>query len=147
MCTCVGRARLASDLAQVISEPIFDIPWLVETPRDQRLNPLLGGRSSERSDTCIPSGTQFDVRRQAAVDEALGLGNGPFVKAGDPCRERLYKRIEIGIGQGTIYVAVGLGLVCSDVFRAQEHLEGAVSQPVGPAGNEVRSSSFAVKSE
>ena len=95
----------------------------------------------------MPPGTNLDVRRQAGVDQALGVGDRPLVKLGDPGRKRFYKPIEIGVGQGAIDTAVGLGLVCSDVFRAQEHLEGAVSQPVGPAGNEVRSSSFAVKSE
>ena len=39
---------LARDLAQVISEPIFDIPRLVEAARHQRLDPLLSGRSPER---------------------------------------------------------------------------------------------------
>ena len=33
----------------------------------------------------------------------------------------------ISIGQSAIHVAVGLGLVSGDVFRAQEYLEGAVS--------------------
>jgi hypothetical protein len=79
-------ARLARDLAQVVSEPIFDIPRLVEAARDQGLDPLLGGRSPERSDARIPPGAELDVRRQAGVDEALGLGDCPFVELGDPVR-------------------------------------------------------------
>jgi hypothetical protein len=75
----------------------------------------------------MPPGTNLDVRRQAGVDQALGVGDRPLVKLGDPGRKRFYKPIEIGVGQGAIDTAVGLGLVCSDVFRAQEHLEGAVS--------------------
>ena len=35
---------LAPDLAKVVSESIFDIPRLVEAARDQRLDPLLGGK-------------------------------------------------------------------------------------------------------
>src|ERR1700691_3268194 len=54
-------AGLARDLAEVVSESIFDIPRLVEAPRDQRLNPLLGGRSPERSDARIPPGAELDV--------------------------------------------------------------------------------------
>jgi hypothetical protein len=53
-------AGLAHDLAQVVSEPIFDIPRLV---------------------------------RQAGVDDALGVGDRPFVELGDPGRERLYECI------------------------------------------------------
>src|SRR5271155_2164446 len=84
---------LACDLAQVVSQPIFDISRLVEAARHQRLDPLLGGRSPERSDARIPPGAELDVRRQAGVDEALGLGDRPFVELGDAGRERLYKRI------------------------------------------------------
>ena len=75
----------------------------------------------------MPPGTNLDVRRQAGVDQALGVGDRPFVELGDAGRERFYKRVEIGVGQGTINVAVGLGLLSPEVFRAQEHLEGAVS--------------------
>ena len=57
----------------------------------------------------------------------LVLSDRPFVELGDPGRERFNERIQLGVGQGAINVAVGLGLVCADVFRAQEHLEGAVS--------------------
>jgi hypothetical protein len=80
-------------LAQIVSEPIFDIPRLVETARHQRFDPLLGGGSTERSYARIPPGTELDVRRQAGVDEPLGVGDRPFVELGDPRRERLYERI------------------------------------------------------
>jgi hypothetical protein len=59
-------------LAQVVSEPIFDILRLVEAARHQRFDPFLGGGSCERSDARIPPDTELDVRRQAGVDEALG---------------------------------------------------------------------------
>src|ERR1700691_4152121 len=84
---------LARDLAQVVSESIFDVPRLVEAARHQRLDPLLGSRSPERSDARIPPGAELDVRRQAGVDEPLGLGDRPFIELGDPGRERFYKRI------------------------------------------------------
>jgi hypothetical protein len=62
-----------------------------------------------------PSST---VRRQAGVDEALGLSDRPFVELGDPGRERFNERIQLGVEKGAIDVAVGLGLVGSNVFRA-----------------------------
>src|ERR1700733_2781983 len=118
---------LARDLAQVVPESIFDISRLVESARHQGFDPVLGGRSTERSDARIPPGTEFDVRREAGVDETLGLSDRPFIELGDPGRERLYERIQIGVRQGAINVTVSLRLICSDVFRAQEHFEGAVS--------------------
>jgi len=80
----IASGGLARDLAQVVSEPIFDIPRLVEAARHKRLDPLLSGRSPERTDARIPPGAKLDVRRQAGVDEALGVGDRPFVEPGDP---------------------------------------------------------------
>jgi hypothetical protein len=60
---------LARDLTQVVSEPIFDVPRLVEAARHQLFDPILGSGSAERSDARIPPGVEFDVRRQAGVDE------------------------------------------------------------------------------
>jgi hypothetical protein len=75
-------------LAHVVSEPIFDIPRLVEAARHQRFDPILGGGSPERSDARIPPGTELGVRRQAGVDEAFRVGDRPLVETCDPCRER-----------------------------------------------------------
>src|SRR5271169_6868016 len=70
---------LARDLSQVVSEPIFDIPRLVESARHQRFDSILGGGSPKRSDARIPTGAELDVRRQAGIDEALGVADRPFV--------------------------------------------------------------------
>jgi len=40
-------AGLALDLAQVVSQPIFDIPRLLKPARRQRFDPLLRGRPTE----------------------------------------------------------------------------------------------------
>src|SRR5579859_6562625 len=124
---CSDSRSLARKLAQIVSEPIFDIAWLVEAALHQCSDSILCGRSTERSDARVPPGAELDIRRQAGVDEALGLGDRPFVELGDPCRERLNERIKFGVGQGAINVTVSLRLICSDVFRTQEHFEGAVS--------------------
>src|SRR5580658_11201028 len=113
-----SNARLPPDLAEVVSESIFDIPRLMEAARHQRLDPLLRGRSAERSDAGIPSSAKLDVRRQAGVDETLGLGDRPFVELCDSGRKRLYERIQISVREGTINVAVGRGLICCNVLRA-----------------------------
>ena len=86
-------ADLACELAQVVSEPIFDISRFVEAARHQRFDPLLGGGSADRSHARIPPGGELDVRRQAGVDEALGVCDRPFVEPGDPGRERLYEPV------------------------------------------------------
>src|SRR5277367_2338037 len=120
-------AGLPRDLAQVVSEPIFDIPWFLEAAICQRLDPILRGRSPQRSDAGVPSSAELDIRRQTGVYETLSLSDRPFIKFGDSGCERLYEGVEFGIGQGAIYVAVCLCLFSPDVFRAEEHLEGAIS--------------------
>jgi len=42
-----AAAGLARDLAQVVTEPIFDIAWFVEAERHQRFDPILRGRPPE----------------------------------------------------------------------------------------------------
>src|SRR5579864_179034 len=88
-----SSAGLTRDLAQIIPEPVLDIPRLVEAARHKRLDPLLSGGSPERSNARVPPGAEFNVRRQAGVDEALGVGDRPFVESGDPGRERLDERV------------------------------------------------------
>jgi hypothetical protein len=56
----------------------------VEAARHQRLDPLLCGKSTERSEARIPPRAELDVRRQAGVDKALGVGNRP------PVNEQLF---------------------------------------------------------
>jgi hypothetical protein len=88
-CGCrLRKMCLACDLPQVVSEPILDVPRLVEAASHQRLDPLLRGRPPERSDARVPPGAELDIRRQAGVDEALGLSDRPFVELGDASRER-----------------------------------------------------------
>src|SRR5271154_4367582 len=78
------RWGLAMDLAHVVSEAIFDIAGLVEAAGHEGFDSILGGGSAERGDAGIPSGAYFDVGGQGGVDEALGVGNCPFVELGDP---------------------------------------------------------------
>jgi hypothetical protein len=77
---------LARDLANIVSEPVFRVSRFVEAARHQLFNPLLCGWSPERSDARIPPGAEFDVRRQAGVDQALSLSDRPLVELGDPGR-------------------------------------------------------------
>jgi len=84
---------LARDLTDVVSQSIFDVSRLVEAARHQRFDPLLGGGSGDRTHAGIPPGGELDIRRKAGVDEPLGVGDRPFVKSGDPRRERLYERV------------------------------------------------------
>src|SRR4051812_22106177 len=47
-------AHLPRDLAEKVPQAVFDIARLVEPSSHQRLDPVLGGGSPDRSDTCIP---------------------------------------------------------------------------------------------
>jgi hypothetical protein len=60
-------------LPQVVSEPIFGIPGLVEAASHQCFNPILGGGSPEWSDARIPPGTELDVRREDVLTRRLVL--------------------------------------------------------------------------
>src|SRR5258706_12626832 len=77
-------ADLARELAQVVSEPIFDISWLVEAAGHQRFDPLLSGGSADRSHACIPAGGGLAVRGPARVDGALGGGDPPVFGPREP---------------------------------------------------------------
>jgi hypothetical protein len=66
--------------------------------RHELFDPILRGWPPERSDARIPSGAHLDVWRKAGVDEAFGVGDRPFVELGDPGSERLYERVQIGVG-------------------------------------------------
>src|SRR6202012_1706341 len=78
-------------------------------------------------DAGVPAGAELDVRRQAGVDEALGLADRPFVEPGDPGRERLYVGVPFGVRQGAVHIAIGLGLLATDILRTQEGLQRAIA--------------------
>src|SRR5579872_708232 len=99
----------------------------MEAAGHQGFDPILGGRSPERSDAGIPTGAEFDVRRQAGVNEALCVGNRPFIEPGNASCERIHERVELGVWQGAINIAVVLGLVSPDILRAQKYFKGAIS--------------------
>src|SRR5260370_5028620 len=92
-------ADLARELAQVVSEPIFDISRFVETARHQRFDPLLGGGSAHRRHARIPPGGELDLRRQAFVDAPLGAGDRPFVEPSAPRLAPLYELFPLPVKQ------------------------------------------------
>ncbi len=79
---------LARDLAQLASEPIFDITRLVEAARHQRL-----------ASHPAPNST---ARWQVGVDETYGVGDSPFVELGDTGRQRIYERVQLGAGHARL---------------------------------------------
>jgi hypothetical protein len=91
----VSGDDLPGDLPQVVSEPIFHIPRLVKAARHQRFDPILRGGSAKRSDARIPPGAEFDIRRQAGVDEALCVGDRPFVERGDAGRQGFHECVDV----------------------------------------------------
>jgi len=118
----VDEPLLMRDLAQMVGETILNIPGLMEASHDQGFDSILRGGSPERSNTRVPSSAEFDVRRQAGIDQTLGIGDRPFVELSDPGRERLDVGVQFGVGQRAIHIAVSFGLFPCEVFRAQEYL-------------------------
>src|ERR1041385_1007439 len=111
----------------MVCETILNIPGLVEAARDQRFDSILRDGSPERSNTRVPASAKFDVRRQAGIDQTLGIGDRPFVELSDPGRQCLDVSVQFSIGERTVDIAVGFGLFPREVFRAQEYLKSTVS--------------------
>jgi hypothetical protein len=81
-----------------MTQAILQVAWLVESLRHQRFYLFLRSRPDYRSHTRLPSGVDFDVRRQTSrVDEALGIADCHFVERGDPRRERIDKLVKLSI--------------------------------------------------
>src|SRR5882762_11705380 len=72
---------LLPELADVVSQSIFDIARPVESQLHQHPDPLLRRRASDRCEAHIPFRCNFEVRRQTRdVDEALGLADHLLVE-------------------------------------------------------------------
>jgi hypothetical protein len=66
---------------------------LVKALRHQCLDTGLSSRPPDRGHARIPAGAELDVRWQARVDEALGIGDGPFVESGNSGGQRFDERV------------------------------------------------------
>src|SRR5712692_6261894 len=118
----------ATMLADEFSQVIFCFAGFAKASPNQLLDPLLCGWSCHRSNARVPSGFDFDIRRQTSdVDEAPSIHDCPFVEGGDSAGERIDKSVEVSIRQGPIHVAIELGHVAWDVVCAQNHFQGAPS--------------------
>ena len=93
----LDEARLARKLAEVVSDPVLHITHLVKAARVQRLDPILRGRASEGGTSGVPPGSDLHIWRQAGVDQALRVGDRPFIELRDPSRERLNVGVQVGI--------------------------------------------------
>src|ERR1700744_1261270 len=81
---CGAFALTPRELPQIVAKSILYIAGLMKSLRHQRLDARLRGGAAERGDAGIPAGAKLHIRRQAGIDEALGIGDGPFVEAGNP---------------------------------------------------------------
>src|SRR5258707_15370765 len=77
-------------LSDEFSQVIFCIAGFAKASPNQLLDPLLRGRPCHRSDARVPSGFDFDIRRQTSdIDKPPGVHDCPFVEG----RESVCKRI------------------------------------------------------
>src|ERR1700735_1673120 len=101
--------RLAPRFSDVESQAIFRISRFLKSLVEQLFDFLLRGWPRDRFHASIPPGCNFDVGRQTrVVYKAFGIADGPLIERADPSRERINKRVEVGVGQRPIYVAVAL---------------------------------------
>src|SRR5262249_48708078 len=109
----------ASGLSEEISQAIFCVAGFAKAPLDQRFNSVLRGRPRHRSNASVPSGFDFDLRRQAGnVDQTLGICDCLPIEGGDSSGKRIDKSVEVSIRQRAIHIAVELGQLARDIVRA-----------------------------
>src|SRR5260221_13516407 len=118
----------AAELTHVVSEPIFNVAWLVEATLHQFFDSRLGSGALKGGETCVPLGGNFCVWRQARnIDEAFRFGEGLFVERSNTRRQRVDKSIEFGVRQSTIDIAIKLGEIASNIVRAEQHFQRPAS--------------------
>ena len=109
----IGMSALGveAQLAQVEPESVLEIAGLLEPLFQEGCDVVLRGGSLDGGHAGVPAGSDFDVGRQAGgVDQALGVGDRPLVKRGDPGGERVDEIVELGVGERTVDVAEALGI-------------------------------------
>src|SRR5258705_9574460 len=105
----------AAELTHVVSQPIFNVAWLVEATLHQFIDSRLGSGALNRGKTCVPLGGNFCVGREARnIDEVFRFRNGLFVERSNAHRQRVDKSIEFGVWQSPVDVAIKLGEIASD---------------------------------
>src|SRR5882724_1303684 len=108
----------------MISEPIFDIAGVMEAALHQRLESELAGGAAQRGEESVPFKRDFRIGRQACyVDQALRVSDRLLVERCDPYRQRIDKRIEFRVRQGSIDVTVTLGEFAADIVSTEQHFE------------------------
>src|SRR6266404_298777 len=108
----------------MISEPIFDIAGMMEAALHQRLDSELAGGAAQRGEESVPFERDFRVGRQACyVNQTLGVSDRPFVERCDPSCQRIDKRIEFGVRQGSIDVTITLGEFAANIVSTEQHFE------------------------
>src|SRR5256885_11851059 len=81
----VSAFAVEAQLSHVESESVLCVSRLLEPLIQQRFDSFLRRWSLDGGHAGVPAGSDFDVGRQAGfIHEALGIGDRPLVKRGDP---------------------------------------------------------------
>src|SRR3954470_19668273 len=121
--SCVSAFTSVADATEVCPKLVFGCPWLVKAKLHECLEPRLCRRSCNRRHACVPSGRDLHIGRQAGVHETLGVGDCPLVECRNACREGGDERVELGIRERPVHIAVSLGQFSSNVVRAEKHFK------------------------
>src|SRR6476619_5703260 len=112
----------AAEPPQVVSQPIFNVAWLVEATLHQFIDSRLGSGALNRGKTCVPLGGNFCVGWEARnIDKVFRFSDGLFVERSNAHRQRVDKSIEFGVRQSTIDVAIKLGELASNIVCAEQY--------------------------
>src|SRR5690348_6454409 len=90
----------------------------------QRPYPGLAGGASSGAKKCVPLRRYLRIGGEAGnVDQVLCVRDGAFVERGNAAGKRIDKRVEFGVRQCTIDVAITLGEIAWDIVCPEEHLQ------------------------
>src|SRR5258707_11753529 len=100
----------------------------MEAAFHQRLDSALAGGAAQRGEESVPFKRDFRVRRQACnVHQPLRVSDRLLVERCDPHRQRIDKRVEFQVRQGSIDVTVALREVAGNIVSAEQYFERTAS--------------------
>src|SRR5437588_7092018 len=114
----VARVCLsATETPKIGSKLVLRVTWLMKSLCHQFFDLPLRGRAADRGHAGFPTGSDLYVRRQAAcIDEALGIGDRPFVERRDANRQCVDEAVEFDVGQRSVHITIGFGQIAPDIM-------------------------------
>src|SRR5207245_1725034 len=122
----VARFASASQLSNVISQPVLNISRSVKAAVHQLLNALLSRGTAQSIEKGAPLRYYLGIWWQTCnIDQVFCCRECLLVERCDSAREIVHKIIQFLIRQRAIDIAPQLRQIAADVVRAEQHLQGS----------------------